>query len=356
MSQDLSLFLKTIDPIFYIFLAVSLPTALFLFLWFSSKKPKTVQQGSSAKKKESKSLIKSLSEGLGKTRAALGGGLDRLFHGEKKLDRELLESVHETLYKSDMGVATTDKLVKHLEQTASGQDVCTSEFVKETLSKKILEILRESKKTEEPLSKAPHIILIVGVNGAGKTTTIGKLASKFQEQGKSVAVCAGDTYRAAAIEQLKVWGDRLGVKVFAQQEGSDPAAVAFDSVKGAIARKTDVLIIDTAGRLHNKKDLMEELAKIKRAIQKECPSAPHETLMVLDATMGQNALGQVTAFSEFVEPTGLILTKLDGTAKGGVLVALADKFKIPVKFIGIGEKVSDLKPFNPEDYAKSLLG
>lgn len=356
MFADFSLFFKTIDPVFYLVLGLVIPTLLLVFLWFSRQKsPARASKSETPQGKQTGILIKGLSEGLNKTRALLSGRLDALFQNKNPLDHKLLESVHETLYKSDMGVTTTDKLVAHLEAAARKEEVCDAGFVKDCLSKKVLEILKFSRGSEGASESIPHIILVVGVNGAGKTTTIGKLASKFLDQGKTVSVCAGDTYRAAATQQLKIWGDRLGIKVFSQKEGADPAAVAFDAVKGTVSKGTDILIVDTAGRLQNKKGLMEELAKIKRAIKKECPGAPHETLMVLDATMGQNALQQVSAFKEFVEITGLIVTKLDGTAKGGVIVALADKFKIPVKYIGIGEAISDLKPFSPEEYVKSIL-
>lgn len=308
-----------------------------------------------AQKEKNHLIFKNLSVGLEKTRVFLSHSIDSLFHGKTSIDEDLLESLHETLYRSDMGVTTTDKLISHLRKTVANEKNCDSSFIKDCLSKKILELLEVKVPSNSSLLASPHIVLIVGVNGAGKTTSIGKLAAKFLEQGKSVSICAADTYRAAAIDQLKIWGERLKVKVFSQKEGADPAAVAFDSVRAVKARATDVLIIDTAGRLQSKRDLMEELAKIKRVIKKEYPEAPHETLMVVDATMGQNVIQQVSAFSEFVEITGLVVTKLDGTAKGGVVVALTDKFNIPVRYIGIGEAVSDLKSFNPKDYVGNIL-
>ena len=356
MFSDLVIFLRSLDPVFYLILAVLLPSFLFIFLCWPRKK-KTALNKTEVTEVGSSSFMKSIAEGLGKTRSLISGGLDALFQSKTKLDGDLLESVYETLYKSDMGVKTTEKLVAHLKDKAAHEEICDSQFVKKCLSEKVFQILKDVKTnhTEEDQVAKPRVILVVGVNGAGKTTTIGKLASKFMEEGKSVSLCAGDTYRAAAIEQLQIWGERLKIKVFAQKEGSDPAAVAFDAVKAVKSRGTDILIVDTAGRLQNKKDLMEELAKIKRAIEKELPGAPHEVLMVLDSTMGQNALQQVSAFSEFVDLTGLIVTKLDGTAKGGVLVALADQYKIPVKFIGIGEAMCDLKTFEPREYAEGIF-
>ena len=356
MFNDALLYMRTVDPVFYLYLSVFLVAVLFLVLLFLGR-----NKGVSADKKvlvdnkSEKSLLRSLSDGLSKTRSVLSGSLDALFQNKSKIDRDLLDSVYETLYKSDMGVSTTEKLVAHLKTASEKKEACDSKFVKKCLGDKVLEILNQTSLPEEKAHNGPHIVLIVGVNGAGKTTSIGKMASKYLEEGKTVALCAGDTYRAAAIAQLQIWGDRLGIKVFAQKEGSDPAAVAFDAVRAVESRGIDVLIVDTAGRLQNKKGLMEELAKVNRAIGKGSPGSPHETVMVLDSTMGQNALQQVSAFSEFVNLTSLVVTKLDGTAKGGVLVALADKFQLPVKYIGIGESVADLKTFVPKDYVDSIF-
>lgn len=357
MTSELLSFLRSLDPSFYIYFSVFLVALFFLFIILKGRgKDLSQEKLPQDSQVQEGGFIRSLSEGLSKTRSMLSGSLDLLFKNKTALDAELLDSVYETLYKSDMGAATTEKLVSHLKAEASKTEVCDAEFVKKSLREKILEILEKVSFKNPQTLTSPHVILVVGVNGAGKTTTIGKMASKYLEQGKSVALCAGDTYRAAAIGQLKIWGDRLGVKVFAQQEGADPAAVAFDAVKAAASRGIDVLIVDTAGRLQNKKGLMEELSKVNRAIGKGSPGSPHETVMVLDSTMGQNALMQVSAFSEFVPLTSLVLTKLDGTAKGGVLVALADKFSLPVKYIGIGESLGDLKPFVPEEFVEGILG
>lgn len=223
------------------------------------------------------------------------------------------------------------------------------------LQEEIASILSGHSRTLRASEHGPLVLLIVGVNGVGKTTSIGKLAHYFRSQGKSVLLCAADTFRAAAIDQLKVWGERVGVEVVAHKAGADPAAVAYDGVKAAISRKMDVVMIDTAGRLHSKQELMDELAKIKRVIGRDLPDAPHETLLVLDATTGQNAAMQVKAFSEVVQVTGLVVTKLDGTAKGGVIVGISDKYDLPILFVGVGERPEDLKPFSAADYAHSII-
>ena len=255
-----------------------------------------------------------------------------------------------------MGVSTVDKLVEHVEKSFSTQSPQTTGEVKKILSHKALEIMNSADQGELSLDqKSPFVILVVGVNGAGKTTTIGKIAAHFIAKEKSVLLCAADTYRAAAIDQLKAWGDRLGIKVINQKPGSDPAAVAFDSVKAAKARNTDVVIIDTAGRLQNKTDLMKELSKIKRVIEKDLTDAPHETLLVVDATTGQNAFSQVETFREVADVSGLVVTKVDGTAKGGVLIGITDKYKIPIRYVGFGEKISDLRPFKANEYINTLF-
>ncbi|MBP6218291.1 MAG: signal recognition particle-docking protein FtsY [Oligoflexales bacterium] len=306
---------------------------------------------------DQKSWIYRLKENLSKTRTALRDGLHDLFIKKPKLNPELLENIHEILYRCDMGGSTVNKFMDLLENKLKASDEINWETVRGLLveeSRKILEKTQSQEASQEG-DGTTKVILIVGVNGVGKTTTIGKLAAHYRAQGKSVLLCAADTYRAAAIDQLKIWGDRLGVKVISHEAGSDPAAVAFDAVASAKAKHVDILLIDTAGRLHNKTHLMAELQKIHRVIGKEIPGAPHDTLLILDATTGQNAFMQVKAFMEVVKLSGLCVTKLDGTAKGGVLLGLADQFQLPVQYIGIGEKATDLRRFNASEFAESLF-
>jgi len=305
---------------------------------------------------EEASWLTRLKAGLSKTRLSLQSNLSELFSKKQNIDENLLESIHETLYRSDLGVSTIDKLVDRLRHSLPKTQEISWEDVKNILaaeSEKILSTTQSIGAT--PPSSGPFVILVVGVNGVGKTTTIGKLAAHFLAQKKSVLLCAGDTYRAAAIDQLKVWGDRLGVKVISHQPGSDPAAVAFDAISAAKSRQIDVVLIDTAGRLHNKQHLMDELNKINRVIAKDLPGAPHETFLVIDATTGQNAFMQVKAFKEVVNLSGLCVTKLDGTAKGGVVIGIVDQFKIPVKYIGVGEKSADLHSFEAKEFVASLF-
>lgn len=294
-----------------------------------------------------------LQTGLSRTRSAFASTLGSIFGSGTKFGDELLEKIHEALYRADMGVQTTDLLVERLRQKFAGQQDLSWDQVRPFLVGEMqsLFVAPQTAMVETP----PHVILVVGVNGVGKTTTIGKLAAWFQSQGKKVILGAGDTFRAAAIDQLQTWADRTGVDLIKQQPGADPAAVAFDTVKAGKARGADVIIIDTAGRLHSKEDLMAELAKINRSIAKELPGAPHETLLVIDSTTGQNAVQQVRAFSEVVKLTGLVATKLDGTAKGGVLVGIAHQFRLPISFIGVGEKVNDLRPFNPSEFVSAMV-
>jgi fused signal recognition particle receptor len=302
------------------------------------------------------SWLQRLRQGLSKTRSHLKDNLSRLLGGQK-LDDQTLEQVHEVLFRSDMGVETADHLVDVLRKRFGGQTTAPDWSV---ISSELKQAITESMQGAEDTAlnapqEGPLVILVVGVNGVGKTTSIGKLAARFVAEGKSVLLCAGDTFRAAAIEQLQVWGDRLGVPVIKHQQGADPASVAFDAVKAAKARGVDVLLIDTAGRLHSKTELMDELAKIKRVIAKEMPEAPHETWLVIDATTGQNAVQQVKAFGELVKLTGLVVTKLDGTAKGGVIIGIKRKFKLPIRYIGVGEKAKDLKEFSASDFAESMF-
>ena len=271
------------------------------------------------------------------------------------LDDAMLESLEELLIASDMGVDTALRVTANMAEGRYGKRV-SAEEIKAALATEITRVLDPVARPMPIYPKRPQVVLVVGVNGSGKTTTIGKLASQFKAAGKSVVIAAGDTFRAAAVQQLQVWGERAGVPVLTAPEGSDPASLAFDAMTRAEADGADLLLIDTAGRLQNRRDLMEELAKIVRVIRKKDPEAPHNTLLVLDATTGQNALAQVETFREIADVTGLVMTKLDGTAKGGVLVALADRFGLPIHAIGVGEQIDDLAPFDPEDFAAALTG
>ncbi|NBZ88948.1 signal recognition particle-docking protein FtsY [Stagnihabitans tardus] len=271
------------------------------------------------------------------------------------VDDAMLESLEELLIQSDMGVETSLKVTANIAEGRMGRRVTTSE-IKGALAAEVARIMEPVARPLPLYPQKPQVVLVVGVNGSGKTTTIGKLASQFKAAGKNVVIAAGDTFRAAAVEQLQVWGKRAGVPVLTAAEGSDPASLAFDALTRAQAEGADLLMIDTAGRLQNRADLMEELAKIVRVLRKVDPSAPHNTLLVLDATTGQNALTQVEIFRKIADVSGLVMTKLDGTARGGVLVALADKFGLPIHAIGVGEQIDDLAPFDPEDFAKALVG
>lgn len=271
------------------------------------------------------------------------------------LDDAMLESLEELLIRADMGVDTALRVTANIAEGRFGKRVSTSEL-RRALADEITRIMTPVAKPMPIYPQRPQVVLVVGVNGSGKTTTIGKLASQFKAAGKSVVIAAGDTFRAAAVEQLQIWGTRAGVPVMTAPEGSDPASLAFDALTRAQAEGADLLMIDTAGRLQNRADLMEELAKIVRVLRKKDPSAPHNTLLVLDATTGQNAVTQVEIFRQVADVTGLVMTKLDGTAKGGVLVALADKFGLPIHAIGVGEQIDDLSPFDPQDFARALVG
>ncbi|TPE53838.1 signal recognition particle-docking protein FtsY [Amaricoccus solimangrovi] len=286
------------------------------------------------------------------------GGLVGRFFGQEKgrvLDDDMLESLEELLISADMGVETALKVTANMAEGRFGRRLGARE-IKELLAREIAAILEPVARPMPVYRKRPQVVLVVGVNGSGKTTTIGKLASQFRAAGKSVVIAAGDTFRAAAVEQLQVWGQRAGVPVMTAAQGSDPASLAFDAMAKAEAEGADLLLIDTAGRLQNREDLMQELAKIVRVIRKRDPEAPHNTLLVLDATTGQNALNQVDIFRKIADVSGLVMTKLDGTAKGGVLVALADRFGLPIHAIGLGESIDDLAPFDPEEFARALTG
>ncbi|ONN26841.1 cell division protein FtsY [Thermosipho affectus] len=284
-------------------------------------------------------------KGLQKTRETFFGKIKSILKG-KKLDEETKEEIEELLILSDVGYEATEYILERIEK-ADGDDAY------EALKKVLIDILRGN--NDLIISDLPFVISMVGVNGSGKTTTAGKLASYFSKNGKSVVLAACDTFRAAAIDQLKVWGDKTNATIIAHQEGADSAAIAFDAVNHAISKKKDVVILDTAGRLHTKKNLMEELRKINRVIKKKIENAPHEVLLVIDAVTGQNGLQQAKVFKEFVDITGIVLTKLDGTAKGGIAIAIAKELGIPIKFVGLGEGIDDLKPFDAEDFVNALL-
>ena len=285
----------------------------------------------------------------------LGRLLGRSDEPRRVLDDAMLESLEEVLIAADMGVQTAVRVTANIAEGRFGKRISTPEL-RNALAAEIARILGPVARPMPLYPQKPQVVLVVGVNGSGKTTTIGKLASQFKAAGKTVIIAAGDTFRAAAVEQLQVWGNRAGVPVLTAPEGSDPASLAFDALTQAQAEGADLLMIDTAGRLQNRQDLMEELAKIVRVIRKKDPTAPHNTLLVLDATTGQNAINQVEIFRKIADVTGLVMTKLDGTAKGGVLVALADKFGLPIHAIGVGEQIDDLQAFDPDDFARALVG
>lgn len=299
-------------------------------------------------------LFARLRRGLSKTQAGLLGGLGGIV-SRKEIDADLWDEFEETLIMADLGVNTTMKLRENIETKLSKQSLTSPESITDNLKEEILEILKSSQGAPIHADAKPFVIMVAGVNGVGKTTTIGKLANMLKTDEKKVMVAAGDTFRAAATEQLEVWSKRVGTDFLKGQSGGDPSSVAFDAVKAAEARGTDILIIDTAGRLHTKGNLMDELTKMKRIVGRELEGAPHETLLVLDATTGQNAIQQAKLFNDAIGVSGIVLTKLDGTAKGGVIIAIADELNIPVKYIGIGESLSDLREFNAEEFVEALF-
>jgi fused signal recognition particle receptor len=300
-------------------------------------------------------LFSRLRAGLSRTQAGLLGKLDEMLSIRKEIDDSLWDDFEETLVTADLGIGTTMKLRSDIESKLSKKALRNPMLIKEALREEILRVLKSAEGQPLALNVKPFVIMVAGVNGVGKTTTIGKLAYRFRKDGKNVMVAAADTFRAAAVEQLEIWANRVGSDFLKGQSGADPSAVAFDAVRAAFARDTDVLIVDTAGRLHTKTNLMEELKKIKRVIGRGLEGAPHETLLVLDATTGQNAIQQAKMFKEAIEITGIALTKLDGTAKGGVIVAIANELKIPVKFIGIGERLGDLREFKADEFVEALF-
>jgi fused signal recognition particle receptor len=308
----------------------------------------------SSEKKES------LDQGLEKTRTGFFSKLAKVIAGKSRVDEEVLDNLEEILISSDVGVETTIKIIKRIEERVAKDKFLGTDELNNILKEEISALLKghEGEQTEQvfvPKVDGPYVIMVVGVNGVGKTTTIGKLAHQLNAQGKKVVLGAADTFRAAAVDQLKVWGERANVPVVAQGMGADPASVAFDTIQSAVAQNADVVLIDTAGRLHNKVGLMAELTKIKRVMQKVTPDAPHEVMLVLDGSTGQNAFEQAKQFTAATDVTSLAITKIDGTAKGGVIIGISDQFSIPVKYIGVGEKIGDLQIFNRFEFVDSLF-
>lgn len=318
----------------------------------SNKEDNTEKE--TTEEKPQKGFFKRIFSGLDKTRKNIIDGVENVLKSFTKIDDELFEELEETLIMADIGVETSTLIINLVKDRVKKEKITESSFIKDIIKEEITKILVEDE-TELTL-ESPSVILVIGVNGVGKTTTIGKISNSLKKEGKKVVLAAADTFRAAAIDQLEVWGNRSGVDVIKHQENSDPGAVVYDAIQASKARKADVLICDTAGRLHNKKNLMEELRKIFKIVNKEYNNAQLEVFLVLDATTGQNALQQAKLFKEVANITGLVLTKLDGTAKGGIIIAIKNELKIPVRYIGVGEGVNDLQPFNAKDFAAALFG
>jgi fused signal recognition particle receptor len=298
-------------------------------------------------------FLSRLKQGLSKTRKILTTDIDELFAGNRKIDDELLEELEELLITSDIGVQTSMDLIDNISRKS--WEIGDAEQLKAALKEEILSLLDTQTAVVKKITSTPYVIMVIGVNGVGKTTTIGKLATRQTAAGKSVLIAAADTFRAAAVEQLAIWADRANAEIVKHKDKADPAAVVYDTLEAALARGTDFIFIDTAGRLHTKVNLMEELKKIKRTISKKLPDAPHEILLVLDATTGQNALSQAKLFHEELEVTGIALTKLDGTAKGGIVISICNDLKIPLEYIGVGEKIEDLQDFDPIQFVNALF-
>jgi fused signal recognition particle receptor len=330
-----------------------------MFFGFGKKKRDAGEEGAAAEAvaaAEKRSLFQRLKSGLARTRAKLGGGLSALFRGRKAIDAELLEELETLLLTADVGVDATSRIIKDLTGRATRRELADGDALLRVLHDELTGILKAADApVRQPSPGRPQVILMVGVNGTGKTTTIGKLAKRLLDAGQSVMLAAGDTFRAAAVEQLQAWGERNHVPVIAQQPGADSASVIFDALEAATARGVDVLIADTAGRLHTKTNLMDELVKIVRVMKKIDPDAPHEVLLVVDATTGQNALAQAQQFQQAVGVTGIALTKLDGTAKGGIVFAISERLKLPIRVVGVGESIDDLRPFDAEEFVEALF-
>ncbi|MBT5549850.1 MAG: signal recognition particle-docking protein FtsY [Nitrospina sp.] len=314
-----------------------------------------MDQGSAEENVPKSGFFARLKSGLAKTRSNLAGGFENIVHGKAKVGPELLEELEENLLIADVGMQTTSFILEDLKREVSQNRIRENKEVLDQLKQRMVQVLSQNQKPLAFSEHQPFVILVVGVNGSGKTTTIGKLARHWKQEGKKVLLAAGDTFRAAAIDQLQVWAERSDIPCISQKSGADPSAVAYDAVQAAVAREMDLVIIDTAGRLQTNINLMEELKKIKRVIGKILPGAPHETLLVLDATIGQNSISQARLFNEALEVSGLVMTKLDGSAKGGILFNLSGELKLPIRFVGVGEKPEDLQEFNPENFVEALI-
>lgn len=322
---------------------------------------KSVEELKAQEEAVEKELGVRFSRAIEKTRASIDSRLDTIFEGRKQIDEAFLDELEEMLISTDIGVATTMQVLDSVRRGVSRAEIKDLDALKTAMKRELLDILRYSTETgvadERTVDSAirPYVLMVVGVNGVGKTTTIGKLAQRIREEGNGVLICAADTFRAAASDQLEIWAERAGVEIVQQKQGTDPAAVLFDALAAAKARNTDVLIVDTAGRLHNKANLMAELEKMKRIAAREVPGAPHETLLVIDAVTGQNGLEQARQFMKTANVTGIVLTKLDGTAKGGIAVAIAKELRLPIRYVGIGEQVNDLMVFDADSYVNGLF-
>ena len=305
--------------------------------------------------REEKVFFAKLKTGLKKTRDSLVAGLGRTVHGKLKENKETLDELEEGLLKADIGFQTVQEILSGLRDELDKKRVCSKEMIRKRLQFFLTRILEENESDDILLENIPQVILVVGINGSGKTTTIGKLAQRWKQEGKTIMVVAGDTFRAAATEQLQIWADRVGVTCIHQKKGSDPSAVVYDAVKSAIARKVDTVLVDTAGRLQTNVNLMEEIKKVKRVIGKILPGAPPQTLLVLDASIGQNSIAQAKLFHKALQIDGLVMTKLDGTSKGGILFNVSRELRVPVRFVGVGEKLEDLQPFDIDTFVRALL-
>lgn len=322
---------------------------------------KTIEQLKAQEEAVEKEIGVRFSKAIAKTRDSINNKLDTIFEGRKQIDEAFLDELEEMLISTDIGVATTLQILEAIRKGVSREEIKDLDALKRIMKSELLTILHHSTErgvadeTKYDLDIKPYVLMVVGVNGVGKTTTIGKLAQRIKNEGNEVLICAADTFRAAASDQLEIWADRAGVQIIQQKQGTDPAAVLFDSLRAAKSRNADVLIVDTAGRLHNKAHLMAELEKMKRVAAREVPEAPHETLLVIDAVTGQNGLEQARQFMKTADVTGIVLTKLDGTAKGGIAVAIAKELNLPIRYVGIGEQVDDLMVFDAENYVNGLF-